>query len=76
MHLCKRMQLVELVRSQKFVGFLNRLFFVSKPNNRWRPIFDLSMLNQFLTKPKRPAAKPPRKEMSSAPKRPPIQVLT
>ena len=29
-------------------GFYNRLFLVPKPNNRWRPILDLSILNKFL----------------------------
>ena len=27
--------------------FFNRLFLVPKPNNKWRPILDLSKLNQF-----------------------------
>ena len=39
---------VELVRNQQSLGFYNRLFLVPKPNNRWRPILDLSKLNQFL----------------------------
>ena len=30
------------------LGFYNRLFLVPKPNNRWRPILDLSTLNTFL----------------------------
>ena len=28
--------------------FFNRLFLVPKPNNKWRPILDLSNLNLFL----------------------------
>ena len=28
--------------------FYNKLFLVPKPNNRWRPILDLSTLNKFL----------------------------
>ena len=39
---------VELVKTQKSIGFFNRLFSVPKPINRWRPILDLSTLNQFL----------------------------
>ena len=30
------------------LGFFNRLFLVPKPNNKWRPILDLSKLNLFL----------------------------
>ena len=33
---------VEPVTNQNLLGFYNRLFLVSKPNNRWRPILDLS----------------------------------
>ena len=39
---------VELVRNQTSLGFFNRLFLVPKPNNKWRPILDLSKLNRFL----------------------------
>ena len=39
---------VELVENQNSLGFYNRLFLVSKPNNRWRPVLDLSTLNTFL----------------------------
>ena len=39
---------VELVHNQTSLGFFNRLFLVPKPNNRWRPILDLSKLNLFL----------------------------
>ena len=39
---------VELVVNQKSRGFFNRLFLVPKPNNKWRPILDLSKLNPFL----------------------------
>ena len=39
---------VEPVHNQTSLGFYNRLFLVPKPNNRWRPILDLSNLNQFL----------------------------
>ena len=38
---------VELVHNQT-LGFFNRLFLVPKPNNKWRPILDLSKLNLFL----------------------------
>ena len=39
---------VEPVENQNSLGFYNRLFLVLKPNNRWRPILDLSTLNTFL----------------------------
>ena len=39
---------VEPVTNQNSLGFYNRLFLVPKPNNRWRPILDLSNLNTFL----------------------------
>ena len=39
---------IELVHKQVLLGFFNRLFLVPKPNNRWRPILDLSNLNLFL----------------------------
>ena len=41
---------VEPVANQNSLGFYNRLFLVPKPNNRWRPILDLSTLNTFLNK--------------------------
>ena len=39
---------VEPVENQNSLGFYNRLFLMPKPNNRWRPILDLSTLNTFL----------------------------
>ena len=39
---------VELVHNQTSLGFFNRLFLVPKPNNKWKPILDLSKLNLFL----------------------------
>ena len=39
---------VEPVQNQNSLGFYNRLFLVPKPNNRWRPVLDLSTLNTFL----------------------------
>ena len=39
---------IELVHKQVSLGFFNRLFLVPKPDNRWRPILDLSNLNLFL----------------------------
>ena len=39
---------VELLKHQTSLGFFNRLFLVPKPNNKWRPILDLSKLNLFL----------------------------
>ena len=35
-------------KNQASLGFFNRLFLVPKPNNKWRPILDLSNLNLFL----------------------------
>ena len=35
---------VECVKNQESLGFYNRLFLVPKPNNKWRPILDLSNL--------------------------------
>ena len=39
---------VEPVYNHTSLGFYNRLILVPKPNNKWRPILDLSNLNQFL----------------------------
>ena len=44
----KKKNAVELVHNQTSLGFFNRLFLVPKPNNKWRPILDLSNLNFFL----------------------------
>ena len=41
-------QAIERVHKSSSLGFYNRLFLVPKPNNRWRPILDLSVLNRFL----------------------------
>ena len=38
----------EVVRNKNSLSFFNRLFLVPKPNNKWRPILDLSHLNLFL----------------------------
>ena len=40
---------VEMVRVRTSLAFFNRLFIVSKPNQKWRPILDLSALNKFLS---------------------------
>ena len=37
-----------MVRVRKSLDFFNRLFIVPKPNQKWRPILDLSALNKFL----------------------------
>ena len=37
---------VELVQNQRSLGFFNQLFSVPKPNNRWRPILDVSNQKQ------------------------------
>ena len=39
---------IELVHKQTSLGFFKGLFLVPKPNNKWRPILDLSSLNLFL----------------------------
>ena len=39
---------IELVHKKVSLGFFNRLFLVPKPDNKWRPILDLSNLNPFL----------------------------
>ena len=39
---------VERVRVRTSLAFFNRLFIVPKPNQKWRPILDLSALNKFL----------------------------
>ena len=39
---------VEPVANQNSLGLYNRLFLVPKPNNRWRPVLDLSTFNIFL----------------------------
>ena len=39
---------VEKVRVRSSLAFYNHLFLVPKPNNKWRPILDLSTLNRFL----------------------------
>ena len=39
---------IEKVKQKNSLAFFNRLFLVPKPNNKWRPILDLSALNKFL----------------------------
>ena len=39
---------IEKVKQPNSLAFFNRLFLVPKPNNKWRPILDLSALNKFL----------------------------
>ena len=39
---------VERVVVRSSLAFYNRLFLVPKPNNKWRPILDLSQLNVYL----------------------------
>ena len=38
----------ERVENVKSLGFYSRLFLVPKPQQRWRPVIDLSRLNTFL----------------------------
>ena len=40
---------VEMVRVRASLAFFNRLFIIPKPNQKWRPILDLSALNKFLS---------------------------
>ena len=40
---------VERVVVKSSLAFYNRLFLVSKPNKKWRPILDLSQLNLYLS---------------------------
>ena len=42
---------VEVVRKPDSLGFYNRFFLVPKPNNRLRPVIDLSVLNLSLNIP-------------------------
>ena len=39
---------IDIVQKPDSLGFYSRLFLVPKPGNRWRPVIDLSCLNQFL----------------------------
>ena len=48
LHQLMNKKAIELVHNQTSLGFFNRLFLVPKPNNKWRPILDLSRLNLFL----------------------------
>ena len=48
LHQLMNKKAMELVHNQTSLGFFNRLFLVPKPNNKWRPILDLSKLNLFL----------------------------
>ena len=48
LHQLRDKNAVERVQNQTSLGFFNRLFLVPKPNNKWRPILDLSKLNLFL----------------------------
>ena len=48
LHSLLQKRAVEKVRVQSSLGFYNRLFIVPKPNQKWRPILDLSALNRFL----------------------------
>ena len=39
---------IERVENVKSLGFYSRLFLAPKPNQKWRPVIDLSRLNTFL----------------------------
>ena len=47
-HLKESLQVIEKVVVPSSLAFYNRLFLVPKPNNKWRPILDLSQLNLYL----------------------------
>ena len=36
------------VQNKNSLGFYSRLFLVPKPENKWRPVIDLSVVNTFL----------------------------
>ena len=44
-------QAIEVVRDITTPGFYSHLFLVPKPGGRWRPVIDLSNLNQFILAP-------------------------
>ena len=48
LHQLTKKNAVELVQNRTSLGFYNRVFLVPKPNNKWRPILDLSSFNLFL----------------------------
>ena len=48
LHALMEKNAVEKVKSSNSLAFYNRLFLVPKPNQKWRPILDLSTLNKFL----------------------------
>ena len=56
---------IELVHKQTSLGFFNRLFLVPKPNNKWRPILDLSNLNLFIKTEKRWRPRRPSEYLSN-----------
>ena len=39
---------VVLVQNKNSLGFYSRLFLVPKPENKWRPVIDLSVVNTYL----------------------------
>jgi len=43
---------IEVVQDRLSPGFYSRLFLVPKPNDKWRPVIDLSSLNKMLNIPK------------------------
>ena len=48
LHSLLQKKALEKVVVQSLLAFYNQLFLVPKPQNRWRPILDLSTLNVFL----------------------------
>ena len=49
LHALLQKEAIEMVRVRTSLAFFNRLFIVPKPNQKWRPILDLSALNKFLS---------------------------
>ena len=49
LHVLIHKKAVERVRVRTSLAFFSRLFIVPKPNQKWRPIQDLSALNKFLS---------------------------
>ena len=49
LHALLQKKAIEMVRVRTSLAFFNRRFIVPKPNQKWRPILDLSSLNKFLS---------------------------
>ena len=47
LHALLQKEAIEVVRIRTSLAFFNRLFIVPKPNQKWRPVLDLSSLTNF-----------------------------